>query len=211
MLAVGLVLTGCSQTSTAVDPGGSASAAPSTAEPSPTPSATPTAADSITVGVDALVTIHDGKSVTYPYAEPAHLVDFIAEITGLSPEGEDITDPWGNGDVWGTKYTWDDISVSAMTYGPAGIRITAAEIGGIPVRTAQGIAVGSSIDDVVAAGGQETWNDGASYYFSVDPQPVEGTQSLSRPGELGQAYVDITTVNDVVTAITAPANDYSDI
>jgi len=211
MLVIGLTLTGCAQAATTVDAGGSASTPASTAESAPTPSSTPTAKDSITVGVDALVTIYDGQSVTYPYTEPEPLLDFVAEITGLYPEGEDITDPWGNGDVWGTTYTWNEISVSVMTDGPAGVRITASAIGGVPVTTAQGIAVGSASDDVVAAGGWETWNDGVSYYFGVDPQPVEGTQSLSRPGELGQAYVEITTVDGVVTAIFSPANDYSDL
>ncbi|GAA5195648.1 hypothetical protein [Microbacterium jejuense] len=204
MVLAGLALTGCAQTS-AGDAGGPTSTP--TVESTPTP----TSADAITVGVDALVTMHDGESVTYPYTEPEPLIDFVAEITGLSPEGEDIPDPWGNGEVWGTKYTWEGITVSAMTDGGAGVRVTSKSIGGIPVATSPGIAVGSTSDEVVSTGGWETWNDGATHYFGVDPQPVEGTQSLSRPGEIGRAYIDVTTVDGVVTAIAAPANDYSDL
>jgi len=211
MIVAGLALAGCAQTSGAGEAGGSNATSSPTGESTPTPTPTPTPADSITVGVDALVTVHDGESVTYPYTEAEPLLDFVAEITGLSPVGEDIPDPWGNGEVWGTKYTWEGITVSATTDGAAGIHITSATVGGIPVSTSQGIAVGSTSEEVVGTGGQETWNDGVSFYFSVDPQPVEGTQSLSRPGETGSAYVDVTTVDGVVTALAAPANDYSDL
>ncbi|MGN6220941.1 MAG: hypothetical protein ACTHNQ_15690 [Microbacterium sp.] len=211
MLAA-LVLTGCASTSSAGVAGGSTPSTAPTVESTSTPTPTPTTPeDSITVGVDALVGNHDGESVTYLYTEPELLLDFVAEVTGLSPEGEDIPDPWGNGEVWGKRYTWDGITVSAMTDGAAGVRITAATLGGIPVSTSQGIRVGSTSDDVVSAGGFETWSDGASHYFGVEPQPVEGTQSLSRPGEMGQAYIDVTAVDGVVTAIAAPANDYSDL
>lgn len=208
MILAGLALTACAQTPSAGDAGAS------TPTPAPTVESTATStpsADAITVGVDALVTMHDGESVTYPYAEPEQLLDFVAEVTGLFPAGEDIPDPWGNGEVLATSYTWDDITVTVMTGGPATVRIMSGALGGIAVSTSQGIAVGSTSDDVVSAGGFETWTDGASHYFGVEPQPVDGTQSLSRPGEMGQAYIDVTTVDGVVTALTAPANDYSDL
>ncbi|MFD4958095.1 hypothetical protein [Microbacterium sp. NPDC058389] len=209
ILLFGLALTGCASAGpTSANDGGagsSATSAPADSAPTPTP------ADSITVGVDALATVYDGEEATYPYSDPEPLLAFVEELTGAAPQSEDIEDPWGNGEVWGTKYTWDGIIVSSMTDGGAGIRVTAAEVNGVPVTTTPGIAVGSTSDAVVAAGGWETWNDGTSYYYGIDPHPVEGTQSLSTPGEVGHAYVDITTQNGVVTALTSPANDYSDI
>jgi hypothetical protein len=211
ILLAGLALSGCAQASAGGGDAAPTSTPSEIATPTPTPTPTPASVDSITVGVDALVATRDGKTVTYPYTDPQPLIAFVEELTGVTPESEDIEDPWGNGDLWGTKYTWDDISVSEMESSGAGVRISAATVAGVPVATAQGIAVGSTSEEVLAAGGWATWNDGVSYYFGVDPQTVEGTQSLSRPGEVGRAYVDVTTVDDVVTALTAPANDYSDI
>lgn len=213
MLVAGLVLTGCDSSPVASgDPGGSPSTAPQTQPSTPTP--TPTPADSISLEVDGLVTMYDGHAVTFSYTDPEPLLTFIEELTGVPRHGEDYDDPWGNGTVFGTSYTWDEIRVSAWTDGQTWVTITADAIGDVPVTTVPGITIGSTRDAVIAAGGWEGWDrdgDGAPDYYGIDPQPVPGTESLSRPDEVGRQYVDVEISGDVVTAVSAPANDFSDI
>lgn len=156
----------------------------------------------------------DGQSAAYSFSAPEPLLALIEELTGQPRTGEDYEDPWGHGDVWGTTYTWDDISVSVPKEGSAGVTVKSAKVGDIPVQTPGGIAVGASRADVLAAQGWEEWDedgDGLADYYGIDARTVEGTESLSRPGEVGREYIVIALNGDTVSRLQTPSNDFSDL
>lgn len=212
LVAAALVLGGCASADTR---GARTPSAPApSAQPVTTPTPTPTSADAIAIGVAAIEVTVDGQLQTYPFAEPEPLLAVVEQLTGEPAVGEDVEDPWGNGDVWGTRYVWDEISVSVPNEGTASVAVSAPAVGGIPVRTTGGIGVGASREDVVAAGGWDEWDadaDGRADCLGMDAHPVEGTQSLGRPGEVGRQFVLVGLEGDVVTQIQSPSNDFSDI
>lgn len=175
---------------------------------------TPVAADSIVIDLDGLSTMHAGEAATYDYDDPEPMLAFIEEVTGVPRAGEDVLDPWGNGDVWGKSYRWDDITVTVLLDGPAHVTVESPTIGDAPVTVAGGVAVGSTRAEAVAAGAWDDWDadgDGVADSLGIDERPVEDTQSLSRPGEVGRQYVALRLTGDTVTAIASPDNDFSDI
>jgi hypothetical protein len=211
LVAATLVLAGCAAEEPAAFTTPSSSPA---AQPSETPTPTPTPAGAISLGVAGIAFTDGGESKTLSFDDPQLLLAFVEELTGEPRAGEDFEDPWGNGDTWGTLYTWDDIRVSVRKDGPASVVILATTVGGIPVRTASGIAVGSTRDDVLAMGGWDGWDadgDGQADYLGVDGHEVEGVESLSRPGQPGREFILVELDGDVVTELQSPSNDFSDI
>ncbi|MDF2579569.1 MAG: hypothetical protein K0S49_1148 [Microbacterium sp.] len=211
LVAAALALTGCASEVPAASTTSSSSPA---AQPSETPTPTPTPAGVIAVGVQGIALTNGDGSKTFSFDDPEPLLAFVEELTGEPRAGEDFEDPWGNGDTWGTLYTWDDITVSVLKDGPASVTILATTVGGIPVGTASGIAIGSTRDDVLAMGGWDEWDadgDGQADYLGVDGQVVEGVESLSRPGEPGREFILVKLDGDVVAELQSPSNDFSDI
>lgn len=183
------------------------------AAPSPSPSAA--SARTLVLGVDGLAVVEgEAQTESFPLDAPESLLTLVEELTGEPRSGEDFEDPWGNGEVWGTTYTWDDITISVLKDGPASVTVLATTIGGVPVSTAGGVMVGATRDAVIAAGGWDEWDedgDGVADHLGLDEQDVEGTQSLSRPGEVGRQFVSVALEDDLVTALRTPANDFSDL
>ena len=209
LLATAIVLTGCASSSETSDV-----ATPSAdSTPTTTPTEDPTL-HALIVGVGGVALSSGDETEGYAYDSPEPLLALVEELTGEPRSGEDFEDPWGNGEVMGTAYRWDDVTISVLKDGPASLTVLSTSIGGVPVHTIDGIAVGVTRDDVLAAGGWDEWDedgDGVADYVGLDQQDVEGTQSLSRPGEVGREYVSVALSGDVVTELRSPANDFSDL
>ncbi|MDW4574154.1 hypothetical protein R8Z57_15345 [Microbacterium sp. M3] len=211
LIAVTLALTGCAAAGPS-SPATTPSMAASRATPTPTPAPTP--APLLTIGVEGLQLVTGGDTRTLAFDDPEAILAFIEDATGVPRAGEDFEDPWGNGDVWGTLFTWDDIRVSVLKDGPATVTLSGSTVGDIPVTTASGIAVGDSRDAVVAAGGWDEWDadgDGRADHLGIDGQDVAGTQSLTRPGSVGRMFVSVSLDGDIVTGLQSPSNDFSDL
>ena len=211
LAATALVLSGCAAEVPA--PATTTSSSPA-AQPSATPTPTPTPAGAIALGIEGLTFTHGGASVTFSFDDPEPLLAFVEQLTGQPGASEHFEDPWGNGDTWGTLYTWDDIKVYVLKDGPANVTVLATTVGGIPVRTASGITVGSTRDAVLATGGWDDGDadgDGLADYLGMEGQEVEGVESLSRPGEPGREFIVVKLDGDVVTELQSPSNDFSDI
>ncbi|WP_203580710.1 hypothetical protein [Microbacterium hibisci] len=213
LLVAALLLAGC-----ASDGAVSATPGPSASQPAPTagetPLQTPAAADLLVVGVDGIIFSDDGTSRSYPFAEPEQLLQLVETLTDQPRSGEDFEDPWGGGEVMGTVYRWDEISVSVSKDGAASVSVVAPRVGGIPLQTSDGIAVGATRAAATAAGAWEEWDadgDGHADHLGIDEQESPGTTSLSRPGEVGRVYISLALDGDVVTELHAPANDFSDL
>lgn len=157
---------------------------------------------------------HDGRSDLFLYEDDGEaLLALIEELTGEPRQGVDIEDSWGNGDVVGADYDWNEIGV--MVIGDrTSVAVSSASIGGVPVSTTEGIAVGSARDAVVAAEGFDVYDedaDGIAEAMGVGAVEVPGTKSLVRPGEVGVEYVAIRLEDDAVHEIQAPGSDFGDI
>lgn len=164
--------------------------------------------------LDGIAFTKAGVTEHHSFDEPEALLSFIEDITAVPRSGEDFEDMWGQGEVWGTTYRWDEITVNVWKDGPASVAVLATTIGGIPVHTASGIAVGSTRDEVLAMGGWDEWDadgDGQADYLGVDWQEVNGVESLSRPGQPGREFILVELDGDVVTEMQSPSNDFSDI
>ena len=155
------------------------------------------------LSIDAVTVLDDaGDEVASAAANDADAVhDLLAEYLGTEPEEE--TD-----DVYPiTTYKWGGVNSWSTT----GVAFLAPEAAGLELRGPNGIVVGDSADDVLAAGGEEQtgWENYRTFAFDV--REVPGTVSLERPGETGIEYISVTATDDVVTNIRVPGNDFSDL
>jgi hypothetical protein len=216
LIASALVLTGCTSSGSTPEAVATTPATDTSQTPTPTQTSTPTEARALVLGAESIELVDGASSETFPlYDDAEPLLALVEELTGEPRSGEDFEDPWGNGEVMGTVYRWDDVWVSVLEGGgPTSVTVLSASVGDTPARTADGIAVGSARDDVLAAGAWDVWDedgDGIADHLGIDEQEAEGTQSLSRPGETGWNFVGMTLDGDVVTELRTPANDYSDL
>lgn len=224
LVGICLTLTGCASA-----PGGQAPptpASPTTAAPTPTPTPTsstptstptpaptPTPKQVVTITLDGLTRGGGGGGDTVAFDAGDELVDFVGVLAGSEPSVSDIEDPWGGGEVWGTRSEWDGIGVSLYD-GSANVVIRTPEVGGARVQTAEAIAVGSTRAESMAAGAwavADENGDGVAEYLGIGSREVPGTESLANPGSVGIEYVLLMLEGDAVTEIHAPANDFSDI
>jgi hypothetical protein len=167
-------------------------------EPSPSsaePSASATPASSPPASTSPLVTVT------------------LGELAGEAPAVSDIEDPWGNGTSVGTRFDWEGISVSLFD-GFASVWVRSPRVGEARVQTAEGVAVGSTRAQALAAGAWDSWDeegDGVAEWLGIGSREAPGTSSLRDPGSVGIEYVLLKVEGDVVTEIQAPANDFSDL
>jgi len=111
-------------------------------------------------------------------------------------------------------HDWTGVRVMPLTDGRGGwVTFTAAESSGLALRTQEGVAVGATREQAIAAGAVEGYVDDDSGYdiLQLDTREEPGTESLERPGETGVVYVAIIVENGVVSQIGVPGNDFSDI
>ena len=210
ILLVALALAGCAPE----QPAPASSTLTGTMSPTAAPDSTPAAVAPIELNIAGLTRVTDGESKTYAFAEPDALLAYVQELTGVPATTEDVENPWGTGEPWATEYRWDEFIVYVLVDGPVYLTVRTATIDGIPVQTASGVSVGDTRAEAVAAGAWDEWDsdgDGDADHLGIEPTEVEGTQSLSRPGEVGRLYVGIILDGDVVSSLQSPANDFSDI
>ena len=212
VLGFALLLTGCAKTP-AVQPAPSTTPAAESASPSATPEPTPESAGELVVGIDGITYEHDGQTQDYPFeSDGEYLLALVEELTGEPRQGVPIEGPYGSD--WGTGYEWDEMSVIVHNEENTSVRVSSPTVGEVPITTTEGLSVGSSRDEVVAAGGRDGWDedqDGVADYMDLGEQEVPGTQSLARPGEVGILFVLVELDDDTVVEIQSPANDFSDI
>ncbi|WP_261164528.1 hypothetical protein [Microbacterium sp. Marseille-Q6965] len=155
----------------------------------------------------------DGSSTReIGFEDGAGVVSLFESLTGANPQVEEVKEPYGDA-VWYRLSHFDGVSVGVDEAGHAFLSIDEAAVGGVPIRTRAGLAVGASRQEVLAAGGWDQWDadgDGVFDYLGSEPRDVEGTRSLTRPGEVGREYFLFTLDGDIVTEIQW-GNDFSDI
>ncbi|WP_120493265.1 hypothetical protein [Microbacterium phyllosphaerae] len=194
-------------------PGSSTPTPSATASPSPT--ASPAAPGRLVILLDGIEFVHGDDTESAAFDDAAAVLALLEEATGDLPEPRELEDLPGY-EMNLVSYDWEGLTLvtDAGGTGHANVAVSAAELDGTPVSTGEGLSVGASRSDVVNAGGWDIWDengDGIADYLGVGDQEVPGTTSLSRPGEVGIQYVMFSLTDDLVTRITAPANDYSDL
>lgn len=200
LLSVSALLVGCASDAAGTGPTASPS---TTAAPSPTPAP----ADQI-----ALITL-DGASVDggslIDYDDSDAIIAAFTELLGASPAEAPVEGPYGavyDGYEWDSvravvQDTWTDVTVTA-------------DAPGVTFTTEEGIGIGSTRAEAIAAGAEDGWDedgDGVADHLNLGTREVPGTQSLVNPGEVGVEYILLTVEDDVVTVIRNGGNDFSDI
>lgn len=204
-----LALAGCAQASprSEVSPPASSSASTPTQDPTPTPASAP----QLTITLDGIVYAHDNTTKLYPLSDGQQVVELFKTVTGVTPAGEMIPQPYTTDVPYITRYTWGGALVSVyVDGGSSDIRITAPALNGVPIKTEEGIAVGSTQADVVTAHG---WNarPGFTDTFGLATREVPGTTSLMHDGAVGIDYIGLFMKNGNVDQIVITANDYGDL
>ncbi|MGN7950087.1 hypothetical protein ACTJKH_15190 [Microbacterium sp. 22215] len=195
-------------------PGASTPAPTSSETPSATP--TPAAEARLVVTIDGLEFVDGADTESAGYDDAAAVLELLETATGEAPALTDLQDPPGY-ETNLVSYDWDGLSVVTEEGGEGAssrILVDAATVGGVPIASQEGLTIGSTRDQVIAAQGWDVWDeddDGIADYLGVGEQEVPGTTSLTRPGETGIRYVMFSLTDDVVTKINAPADDFSDL
>lgn len=209
-LALGVLLvSGCSASApTAAEPSASIEAPAAT----PTPTPTPTPADALVISLDGVRHDSGSEQTLYALDDGAALVSFFDELTGTAATGTEVEGPYGG--LWAVRYDWPGLRVFVPEEGPASMSITAASVGGLPVTFDGGLSIGSTREAAVAAGAWDVWDsdgDGVADQLGLGGEEVPGTESLSRPGQVGILYTLLLIDDDAVAEVQLPGNDFSDI
>jgi hypothetical protein len=188
-----------------------ASAAPvASASPVVTVSTTPEA--EATVSESAVVLSLDGASTSDGVELPYAIDDLDAWSTALGSEPTQtspIDGPYGPLPEL-TKLEWSGLRLTVPNDGsatPGRFFVSSPSVSGHPLRTADGIGVGSTRDEALAAGAVEGFD---ATELRLGAREVPGTQSLSRPGEVGREWIMLVLEGDAVVSMQ-PGNDFSDI
>jgi hypothetical protein len=215
VVAVSLLLTGCAVPASVAKP------TPTTPSDSSSPEPALPVLDSMFLSVDGVLLANDDDSIagTAEYADGAGLVALLTDAFGAAPVTEETGDTW----YPAIHHHWGDDAVIVSirgpyadgTFGDAWIRITVPEYAGLAIYTDGGVMVGTDRKAVEVLAPYDTAydgdGDGASDALGLIPTPVPGTESLSRPGEVGTAFVEVFFAGDTVTWLRSPSNDYSDV
>jgi len=197
---VALALAGCTAG------GGPTSAASPTPTHTPAPDRAP-AAIVMTLDELRLVDTEDAVLETVSVRD-GDVTGFLADALG---EPATVSTDEGYGFEF---HDWPGIRVIPLADGRGGwVAFTAAEANGLALRTEEGLMVGATREQAIAAGAVEGFVDDDSGYdiLQLDTRDEPGTESLERPGETGVVYVAIIVENGVVSQIGVPGNDFSDL
>lgn len=202
-VAVALALTGCTPTSP-----GSSDPTPSgtSAAPEESTAPEPTGPERAIVTLDGLEIETAEGTTSIDFTDTEAVLQFFEESFGEEPEVS--TDDQGYG------FTYNDWDGLRVTIGGqrASLLITTATVGDVPIETAEGLAVGSSRADAVAAGAWDDWDDDkADDLLGITARDVPGTESLVHPGEVGREYLLLVLNDDRIERILTQANDFSDL
>jgi len=203
LAALILVLAGCAP---GIPTGPTAAPTPSvTDSPEPSePSAVILSLDGITVQDQAGATLESST-----FDDPDATLALLGSLLGSTPTPTEYPE-------FGSRtYEWPGVLFGVASEEFSWLRSEAAELGGLPLQTADGIHVGSTRAEVAALspfdGQYDMDGDGTSDLFGLEHETVPGTQSLSFPGQPGTAYVEVQLEGDAVSVLRAPSNDYSDV
>lgn len=208
---VAVLLTGC--TVPAPSPSPSSVPSESSAAPSPTPTPTVDAAR-VVVTVDSVVYEHDGRADEVLLMDGEAVVALLEQIAGEATV-EEFDGPYDS--EGGSRYVWDGVSIAVWSYDSRGfLNVDGPTIGGIPIATTEGIAVGSTRDEALAADAfvlceYDGDGDGEPDSLAMHPEEVADALSLCRPDAVGVEYIEIGFEGDLVSRLSAPSNDFSDI
>ncbi|MGX5680812.1 hypothetical protein [Schumannella luteola] len=143
-----------------------------------------------------------------PFTDPDGMIRYLTDLLGADPVVTDLS-PKGI-----MNYEWAGVRVSTR-FSMALVSFSAPDIAGLPARTAEGIQVGSSRDDVLALPHYEGMYDadgnGSVDWFGLEPREAPGTESLTYPGQAGTEFIGIDLVGDTVSTISAPSSDFRDV
>ena len=95
----------------------------------------------------------------------------------------------------------------------AWVVVTAPEVGGVPVRTVEGVTVGMTRDEALAAGARDGYDedqDGVSDNLEVGRQEVPGSTSYMNGG-VGILFMALTLEGHTVSGMATSGNDFRDI
>ncbi|MCM3503343.1 hypothetical protein M3667_15840 [Microbacterium sp. P26] len=158
----------------------------------------------LTLSLDS-ASLSDGPTLEYSLSA----VDAWTAALGSAPSTSPAEGPPGY-DLQMTVVEWPGLKMTVPNDGSATGRlfVSSPTVAGHPVVTAEGLSVGSTRAEGVAAGAVDGFD---STELRLGFRDVPGTQSLQRPGETGREYVMLVLDGDSVKSILVPADDYSDL
>jgi hypothetical protein len=166
------------------------------------------------LAVDSVTYEHDGVVDVVDLDEGDALVGLIEQIAGPGAE-EEFDGPYDS--EGGTRFQWEGLTISIWASdGSASLFADGPTVEDVPITTTEGVAVGGTRDDAIAAGAFEicTYDgdgDGLTDSLALQATEVADTQSLCRTGSVGIEFVDVGFAGDTVSRLAVPANDFSDI
>jgi len=127
-----------------------------------------------------------------------------------------LPEPEEHAEFGTTGYAWgEDVVFVENEAGFSSVRISAPTIGPLPVRTADGITIGSTREEVLATGpydgDYDVDGDGDSDFYGLEPVVNPDYESLNLPGQPGTDFIEVQLEDDLVSSLRAPSNDYTDV
>lgn len=210
LAAAAFLLIGCASA-----PSSTSSTGPTTAPSSPTPTATAEIEPQIVVSLDGIAVTDETGTRNADFADPGTLLDLLEETSGELPDPEKVENlPGYDSDF--VNYTWDGLRVftDSAREAPASVAITGPSLNGVPIVTEEGLAVGSTRQELLDAGAWglvDTDDPTTAEFVGLGGREVPGAESLTHPGSVGILYELFWFDGDVVTQIQVPSNDFSDL
>ena len=200
-----LTLAGCA---TSV-PGSEPSSPSSSASESPSP--TPIVATGLVVSLEAISVVNNDGSTgdSAQFSDGAATLALLSHALGSTPPPVHL-------DAYGiTSYDWGALSLTVKTHdGSALVVMTAPELGGLALRSTEGIEVGSTLAEVkaVASPGTEFASSATpDVYYGLEARAHPATESLTFPGRVGQDYIEVDLRGGVVVSLRTPFGDWQDV
>ena len=204
-LAAGLALAGCSTPAEPVD-----SPSPSASETVTAPDPTPV---SLVISLDAVSVVNDDgtTAASAPFTDGEAVLALLGEYFGETPEGVENTEGYPI-----TGYDWGGVSLAVVDGGGASISTQVTDFEGLAILTTDGIAVGSTRDEVLAldpfvGAPFDGDGDGQPDSLGLEAEVNPDVESLELPGEPGTDFVLVVFDGDLVSGINAPSSDYGDL
>jgi hypothetical protein len=201
--ATTLLLSGCAA---------SAGALPADPASDPTQTSAPPETAALVVSLEGVTAVDaDGETLeTDRFDDGQAVLSLLGTTLGSTPE------PEKNPDNDLAVYSWgDDLTLWVVGSDFARVRVNAAEVDGVPIRTEDGIQVGSSRDDLLALDvydpKQDFDGDGYSDFYGLEAAENPDHESLADAGQPGTDYVQVELDGTEVAWILSPSNDYTDL
>lgn len=171
----------------------------------------PVDATSLVVSLDAVSVVNtDGSTgAIAQFSNGSATLALLSHVLGSTPT------PAHDEHYLFTTYDWGALSMLVEdSDGTALVTLKARELGGITLRTIEGIEVRSTIAEVkaVASPGTEfAPSGGPDAYYGLEARPHPGTESLVFPGRVGSDYIEVDLKNGVVVGLRTPFGDWQDV